>query len=119
MKLYSKYVYRFSLKRISHISNLYVNKWDGMVNLPIINNSGDAVALSQALGVALLRNETSCSILVKQHGIFTFGKSWDLAIKELVFLFFNSLMIVRELDRAESFEMMLQQRVANFSIIPA
>lgn len=81
LQFHSKYFYRFSLKGISQPDGKE-KQWNGTAILPIIDNSQSAVTLRDNLRDALVANGSSCSVLVKQHGLLTFGKRWELALKE-------------------------------------
>lgn len=52
------------------------------VELPIIEDCSNDGDLIKSMEMALASNATSCSILVKGHGLFVFGKTWQEAKEE-------------------------------------
>ncbi|XP_055308380.1 probable methylthioribulose-1-phosphate dehydratase [Sitodiplosis mosellana] len=61
------------------IWNRATNEKYGNVFLPIIKQVSDENALLDAIRKAFHENATTYSVLVKDHGLFTFGSTWQRA----------------------------------------
>lgn len=64
----------------------YISRYDDMLLVPIIENTPEEKDLKDRMARAMEEYPDSCAVLVRRHGVYVWGESWEKAKTMWAFL---------------------------------
>lgn len=58
---------------------LYIHRYDDTLVVPIIENTPEERDLKDRMARAMDEYPDSCAVLVRRHGVYVWGESWEKA----------------------------------------